>query len=146
MKVTSPELDRLVETGLLQREPPLREEYEGLIESATRRIHDAGRPGISLDGRFDLGYNAAHALALAALRRAGYRTTKRYIVFQALEHTLGLPAARWRLLASCHAARNRIEYEGDAGLDEQRVTDLLAIARDLLAMLRALPAPEEAGE
>lgn len=134
--MASPELDRLVDAGLLSREAPARDEIDGLIESAAKRLKDAATAGLSLDGRFDLGYNAAHALALAALRRGGYRASKRYVVFQALAHTLQIPAAQWRLLASCHEIRNRIEYEGAPHLDEQRVNDLLAIARELLGRLR----------
>jgi hypothetical protein len=46
---------------------------------------------LSPEIRFDLAYNAAHALALAALRWNGYRlNNSRYIVFQALPHTLEL--------------------------------------------------------
>lgn len=47
---------------------------------------------LAIESRFDLAYNAAHALALAALRARGYRSDNRYVVFQALPHTLGLPA------------------------------------------------------
>jgi hypothetical protein len=38
------------------------------------------------------------------LRWHGYRlNNKRYVVFQALEHTLGLPAKQWRVLAEAHS-------------------------------------------
>jgi hypothetical protein len=50
-------------------------------------MNDAGHPEISLEGRFDLAYNAAHSLCLAALRHSGHRPRHRYIVFQALPHT-----------------------------------------------------------
>jgi RNase P/RNase MRP subunit POP5 len=66
--------------------------------------------------RFDLAYNAAHAFALAASRLNGYRPENRYVVFQALSHTLGLDAKGldakiWRVLAKCHNGRNLAEYE-----------------------------------
>lgn len=51
---------------------------------------DARKSSNSIESRFDLAYNAAHALCLAALRRSGYRAENRYIVFQVLPDTLGL--------------------------------------------------------
>ena len=69
-------LEALAETGILKREPPVREEIEGLIHSASVRLHDAQKATNSHESRFDLAYNAAHALALAALRSHGYRAEK----------------------------------------------------------------------
>lgn len=94
--MTSPELENLVKIDKLKREPPAAGEVEGLQRSGEARLSDAANPGLSLESRFDLAYNAAHALALAALRRLGYRSTNRYLVFQILSHTLGLPPATWR--------------------------------------------------
>ena len=110
--MTSPELDRLVDPRGLKREPPSRTEYEGLVHSGKARLKDAGNEDLSLESRFDLSYNAAHALALAALRRMGYRSSNRYLVFQTLPHTAGLPASVWRVLGTCHQKRNLAEYEG----------------------------------
>jgi hypothetical protein len=42
-------------------------EYAGLIQSGQARLADARRTVNSLASRFDLAYNAAHALCLAAL-------------------------------------------------------------------------------
>jgi hypothetical protein len=89
-------LDNLVRTGQLKAEPPARAEIEGLIHSGSARIKDAENATLSLESRFDLAYNAAHALSLAALRFHGYRSDKRYLVFQALQDTLQLPQAQWR--------------------------------------------------
>jgi hypothetical protein len=61
---------------------------EGLRASAERRLVDAERKELSFDSRFDLAYNAAHAFALIALRRMGYRSDNRYLVFQVLPHTV----------------------------------------------------------
>ena len=83
------QLERLVGT-LLATEPPDAKEFAGLKASGLARLKDAGNTANSLAGRFDLAYNAAHALSLAALRYLGYRPSKRYIVFQVLPHTLGL--------------------------------------------------------
>ena len=140
----SPELERLAERGLLKPEPPGRAELEGLIRSAAERLHDARNSDLSLDSRFDLAYNAAHALALAALRHCGYRAEKRYLVFQCLPHTLATAAPTWRLLAKCHEERNQIEYAGMPSVNERLVADLVAAAGELQEQVRGLPLPEEA--
>jgi hypothetical protein len=66
--------------------------------------------------------NAAHALSLAALRWHGYRSENRYLVFQCLEHTIGLENAQWRVLDQAHKQRNLAEYEGDLDVDDALVT------------------------
>lgn len=125
----------------LRNEPPDVKEYEGLKRSGLARLADAGNAANSVEGRFDLAYNAAHALCLAALRRLGYRATNRYIVFQVIPHTLGLGPEVWRVLAKCHDIRNLGEYEGNLGVDERIVADLIAACRAVAAKLGSLPPP-----
>ena len=98
-----------------------------------------------MESRFDLAYNAAHGLCLAALRWHGYRSNHRYIVFQVLPHTLGLDATIWRLLAKCHDVRNLGEYEGGLDVDERLVSDLVAACGGVGARVRALPAIRSGG-
>lgn len=74
----------------MREEAPDAKEFAGLKRSGLKRLADAEKRANSAESRFDLAYNAAHALCLAALRRSGYRATNRYIVFQVLPHTLGL--------------------------------------------------------
>lgn len=136
--MSSAELDNLVRIGQLKRESPSTRELAGLLTSGERRLADAQRTALAFDSRFDLGYNAAHALALYALRRMGYRSENRYLVFQVLPHTLGLPTAQWRVLAKAHDARNLAEYEGHLEQDERLLTDMLAAAELLLNTIRNL--------
>lgn len=126
-------LERLAATGVLKREPPGRDEIAGLLTSAAIRLEDARKTTNAPESRFDLAYNAAHALALAALRMHGYRTDKRYIVFQALPHTLGVDTATWRLLDRCHRERNAIEYGGIGSVDEKLLNGLIEAALELRA-------------
>jgi len=126
-------------TGPLRREPPDSGEFAGLVRSGLARLADAERPANSLESRFDLAYNAAHALCLAALRHAGFRSSKRYIVFQALPHTLGLGPEVWRVLDRCHGVRNRGEYEGDSSVDEHMVADLIRACRIVADAVGRLP-------
>src|SRR6266536_2595200 len=135
--MTSPELENLVKIGQLKQEPPAAGEVEGLQRSGEARLSDAANPDLSLESRFDLAYNAAHSLALAALRRLGYRSVKRYLVFQTLSHTLGVRPAIWRVLAKGHASRNISEYEGLLSVDERLVDDMIKAARTVLEALRA---------
>src|SRR5437868_6235595 len=102
-------LEKLASTGLLKHEPPGREEIAGLVRTAVIRLEDSRKTTNAPESRFDLVYSAVHAFALAALRIHGYRTDKRYLVFQALPHTLGIDTATWRLLDRCHRERNKIE-------------------------------------
>lgn len=140
--MTSPELERLVLIGQLKREPGAQAEIDGLVRSARSRLTDAENPALALESRFDLAYNAAHALSLAALRWRGYRSENRYVAFQALPHTLGLGPGVWRVLATCHQRRNALEYEGYLEVDERLVTDLLRAAEAVYeAMLRLGPVP-----
>ena len=96
------ELDNLVRIGQLKTVSLAQAEVEGLVRSGNRRLADAERPDLSDESRFDLAYNAAHALALAALRAKGYRSESRYLVFQCLQHTLDLPQEQWRVLDQAH--------------------------------------------
>src|SRR5262245_1267409 len=123
--MTSTELDRLVAAGTLSREPATAGEVEGLLRSGEARLADAATETLALESRFDLAYNAAHALALAGLRRLGYRPRNRYVVFQTLTHTLSVPTATWRVLAKAHDLRNRIEYDGSTEVDERLIEDMI---------------------
>ncbi len=102
-------------------------------------MRDAAHTELSLESRFDLAYNAAHALCLAALRWHGYRPVNRYIVFQVLPHTLELGPEVWRVLSKCHDVRNLGEYEGDLNVDERLVTDLMTACQTVADSLNSLP-------
>jgi hypothetical protein len=134
--MSSNELENLVKIGKLKRENPSKSEIDGLRQSAEKRLHDANDVRLSLESRFDLAYNAAHAFSLAALRQKGYRSENRYIVFQLLPTTLGIPNDTWRVLDKCHSLRNLAEYEGFADIDETIVTDLIAAATEVQNALR----------
>jgi len=109
----------------LRKEPPDPNEIQGLLRTGLARLRDATKADLALESRFDLAYNAAHALSLAALRNTGYRAANRYIVFQVLPHTLGLGPEVWRVLDKCHNTRNLGEYEGLLEVDERLVADLI---------------------
>jgi hypothetical protein len=134
----SSSLDNLVRIGKLKGESPAQSELDGLIHSGKARLADAGNESLSLDSRFDLAYNAAHALSLAALRWHGYRSEDRYLVFQTLAHTLGLANEQWRVLDQAHRKRNRVEYEGVADVDEELVAAMMRVTREVAARVEEL--------
>ncbi len=127
--------------GPLAKEQPDRDEFNGLKKSGLARLHDAANTTLSLESRFDLAYNAAHALCLAALRSHGYRAKHRYIVFQVLPDTLGLGPEVWRILAKAHDTRNLGEYEGDLNVDERFVTDLVTAVQTVAKAIQQLVPP-----
>ncbi len=135
----SKELANLARIGKLAAEPGTAREIEGLLNSGSARLADARNESLALMSRFDLAYNAAHAFSLAALRWHGYRSDSRYLVFQALPHTLGLPPATWRVLAKAHEVRNVAEYEGHFDADETLLRNLIDAAEAVRVAVIALP-------
>jgi hypothetical protein len=125
------QLENLVGKGL-KAETSSDDEIEGLVRSGERRLNDAENTTLSIESRFDLAYNAAHALSLAALRHHGYRSDNRYLVFQTLPHTLNLPPEQWRVLDAAHRKRNSVEYEGLADIDEKTTEAAIRVAREIL--------------
>ncbi len=135
-------LANLARIGQLKAEPPARAEFEGLLRSGQRRLQDAENTTLHVESRFDLAYNAAHALALAALRWYGYRSENRYLVFQCLTHTVALPNEQWRVLDQAHRKRNLAEYEGDLDVDETLLAAVIRVAHEVEKRVANLTPPE----
>ncbi len=89
----SAELGNLVRIGQLKREPPSTRELAGLLTSGERRLADVQRTALAFDSRFDLGYNAAHALALYLAHLE---------VRERRPHRRAVPDQRDRLLPALH--------------------------------------------
>ena len=135
----SDNLTKLAELGHLKAEAYSESEYRNLVDSARKRLTDARNKTLSPESRFDLAYNASHSLALAALRSSGYRSNKsRVLVFQTLAHTVGMDAAKWRVLSKCHDLRNLAEYEGQTEVDERLLLELLKVTSELEGLVAKL--------
>jgi hypothetical protein len=137
----SPQLENLVRIRQLKEESPARAEIDGLIRSGNVRLKDARLTNLSLDSRFDLAYNAAHAFSLAALRWHGYRSENRFTVFQCLEHTVKLPPTQWRVLDQAHRRRNVAEYEGHLDVDRSLVEALIKVTQEVATRVLTLGPP-----
>lgn len=132
--------ERLARNRQLAAEPANRAEYDNLVRSGLARLADAENAALSLESRFDLAYNAAHALCLAALRHRGFRSSKRYVVFQVLPDTLGVEPAVWRVLDKAHKLRNQSEYEGIVDVEENLVRDVISACKEVAERISKLPA------
>jgi len=65
-----PALDGLCGPGKsLKAEAADANEIAGLLRTGIARLRDAHNQALALESRFDLGYNAVHALYWATLRR-----------------------------------------------------------------------------
>ena len=135
------ELDNLVKIKRLKAETPTHSEYVGMVASARKRLVDAQNQDLDPDSQFDLAYGAAHRLALAALRREGYRSEDRITVFQTLVHTLGMDRADIQTFLKAHNERNLAEYQGRMEIDAKLLADLLRSTKALETEVRKLAAP-----
>ena len=102
---------------------------------------DAQNEDLDPDSQFDLAYGAAHRLALAALRHAGYRSENRITVFQTLAHTLGTGAADIQIFLRAHNERNLMEYQGRMDIEEQLLADLIRCTKTLQGQVGKLDPP-----
>ena len=139
----SAQLDNLARIGKLKTEPMARSEFDGLVRSGKLRLKDATNKTLQPESRFDLAYNAAHALSLAALRWHGYRSDNRYLVFQCLEHTLGIQPAQWRVLDQARRKRNLAEYEGDLEIDPTLLDALIHVTEEVQKLVTNLVPPRK---
>ena len=130
-------LAALTKIGQLKAEKADAREHAGLLRSASVRLADARLANLSLESRFDLVYNAAHAAALAALRAKGYRSENRFLVFQCLEHPLNFTPDQWRLFDRAQEKRNLAEYEGDLDITPGFLAELIEHTTALLASAHA---------
>jgi hypothetical protein len=127
-------LENLARAKQLNAEAPSAEQIGRLLASAEAQLRDSGNASLAAASRFMLAYSAAHALALAALRAAGYRPSSaghRKIVFQVLDATAGAPPELWRALDRYHDRRNASAYEGAPPATAVEAEDVIRLTADL---------------
>lgn len=140
MSSGKPNLENLARAKQLNAEPPAREQIGRLLASAEAQLRDSRNPSNSAPSRFILAYNAAHALALAALRSAGYRPSSaghRKIIFQVLATTAGAPPELWLALDKYHDRRNASEYEGAPPASTMEAEDIIKLTSELHRLVLA---------
>ena len=128
-------LENLARAGQLAAESSSADEIGRLLKGAGDQLRDSRNSSLSPPSRFILAYGASHALALAALRAAGYRPSAskghRKIIFQALGATAGAPTELWMAMDRYHDRRNAAEYEAAPPATEAEAKDLVELAARL---------------
>lgn len=133
-------LENLARAKQLNAEAPSKEQIGRLLESAETQLRDSRNASLGAASRFLLAYNAAHALAFAARRSAGYRPSSaghRKIIFQALDATAGAPPELWRALDRYHDRRNASEYEGAPPASTVEAEDIIRLTAELHRLVLA---------
>ncbi|MDG0025976.1 hypothetical protein [Trinickia sp. Y13] len=133
--MTSNILDNLVRIGKLKPFPANRSEFEHLLGFARTLLGTVTSSGtMATESQFVLAYDAAHA----ALRAHAYRSDDRSLVFQCLEHTIGWPTEKWRVLDNCRRRRNAAEYEGNVDLPASLTAELVQLTAELIETVSGL--------
>jgi hypothetical protein len=133
-------LENLARAKQLNAEPASAKQISRLLESAETQLHDSRNASLGAPSRFMLAYNAAHALALAALRAAGYRPSSaghRKIIFQVLDATADAPPELWRAIDRYHDRRNASEYEGAPPATAVEAEDMVKLTSELQRLVLA---------
>jgi hypothetical protein len=137
----SDRLRNLERVKSLTPEPTSPEEIESFIEAGRAHLNDARTVSLSVLGRFQLAYMAAHAFALAGLRANDLRTAAReghrVLLFQVLPDSVGASQGVSLTLVRAHAKRNEAEYAGIVDTTESQVADLIKVTDELEATLAA---------
>ncbi len=141
-------LRNLVERKLLHEEKSAPREVQGLLASAAAFVADAKRTENSEATRFSVAYEAAHALALAAMRACDLRPAQgpghRSIVFNVLDATTTAPPALCVPLAKAHDKRNKLTYDGLTTFSHAELEELIESAESLGKLVRDLIARNRA--
>ena len=132
--------------GALRTHKSSEKEIAGFLALADRSLADAGIGALSPEGRFQFAYNAALAMATAALHAAGYRTNSNApghhaITVESIAHTIGADAALVSRFDGFRRKRHRVSYDAPAAVSDAEAAEMLLLARslrnDVEAWLRA---------
>jgi hypothetical protein len=92
--MASSNLENLVKLHKLEIHPPQKAEIEGHLQTAKDLLKTARLPGVPASARFLNLYEAAHAVALAGVKLAGYRSKdgegNRQTALSLIEQTLAV--------------------------------------------------------
>ena len=110
-------LERLVERRQLSRHKPTRREIENHLATARAFRDAANLRGTPESVRFFNLYDAAHAVALAGLKLAGYRAPdgegNRQATLGCVEQTLAIRRGSAAAFTDANRLRALMQYQGD---------------------------------
>lgn len=125
-------LTDLVKARRLQQHQTTRDEIQNLLEMARRSFSDAQVPGLSIDWRYMIAYNALLCLASAVVHATGYRPRgegHHATLFEALPLALHSEKTSAAYFDSCRRKRNTMTYSAPTRASEKEAQDLLAQAK-----------------
>lgn len=137
MKVS---LKNWAQSGWLVEHASSPEEMRELMGIARRDLKDCQTEGLSDDWRFNIAYNAALQLAIAALAAAGYRASRdshHYRVIQSLALTVGADADLVSQFDAFRKKRNISAYERMGTVSQQECGEMVKLAMTLEKQVRA---------
>ena len=137
-------LETLLGRGLLP-EATDADEMGRFLAKITAKLADCQSQSISLESRFDIGYEALLQCGLAALRARGLRPDSKgghhIMALQTLPTTIGFPKEKIRLFDAFRKQRAAGLYDGSFNPSEAELRALIESAEELrqalLAWLRA---------
>jgi hypothetical protein len=133
-------LQNLVDRKILHEEPASPVEVQGLLSSAADFLADARRKDNSEATRFNVAYEAAHAIALAAMRALDLRPAQgpghRAIVFNVLDCTTAAKPEIHVPLSKAHDKRNKLTYDGLTTFSSAELDELIERTEMLEKLVR----------
>ena len=135
-------LERLVEKRLLSRHQPAQKELENHLQVARQFLRAARLDGAPEIVRFSNLYDAAHAIALAGLKLAGYRALdgegNRQLTLGCVEHTLALRKGAAAALVEANRLRSLMQYQGaDVDVPDSLLEALIGAVEEGIAEVSA---------
>ena len=138
--MTSIYLENLAKIKQLDTVPASPELGLNKLESARKRLRDAGVKSISNETRFDAAYNAIRDCSEVGLLMHGYRTTSKpghhQIAMQSLVHTLGIEERTVQVLDGLRKVRHLSDYDGDT-VPDSTLADCVRLAAELVTRTEA---------
>lgn len=129
------------DNGWIREHRTSRQETTNLFAIVERDLSDAASTQLSADWRFGIAYNAALKLCTILLFAQGYRPEKSLAHFrtiQSLPLILGeSKKADADYLDMCRIKRNTVEYDMAGAATPADAEELIGVARELLADVRA---------
>ncbi len=125
--------------GWLKTHESSREEIRDLLALVDRDLQACRTPGLAVDWRFNIAYNAALQAATAALAAAGYRAAREahhLRVIQSLAFSIEADARFIRHFDAFRKKRNLSSYEFGGSISDQEAEEMAALAEDLSKRVR----------
>jgi hypothetical protein len=127
-------LELYLRNNWIRRHESSPDEIKNLLAIADRDIGQSQVKGLGPEWRFDIAYNAALQLAVAALAAAGYqaeRQNKHQRSIEGLAFTLKLSKERVNFLDSCRRKRHVAVYDQVGAISDAEAAELIAFAKSL---------------